>query len=118
MRSRRRLLLRRQRGCSRTRSSAPRNRSPAGDRIAFASEAGDGWSIWVAEPDGSNVRRVTRGDGEYPAWSADGNWILFSRDTGDLVRQVLRVRPNQTGLAPVTSGRIQSWLPSAYAPRP
>ncbi len=94
--------------------------SPAGDRIAFARNAGEGWSIWVVEPDGSNARRVTRvdGDDEYPAWSADGTWILFSRDTGDLVRQVMRVRPNGTGLAPVTNGRIQSWLPSSYAPRP
>ncbi len=94
--------------------------SPAGDRIAFASNAGGRWSIWVAEPDGSNVRRVTRGDGEdeYPAWSADGKWILFSRDTGDLARRVMRVRLDGSGLAPVTSGRIQSWLPSAYAPSP
>lgn len=92
--------------------------SPDGSRIAYASNVADAWSIWVVEPDGSNVRRVTRSpaDDEYPDWSADGNWILFSRDTGDLTMRIMRVRPTGGGATQVTTGAIQSGLPSAFAP--
>ena len=48
-------------------------------RIAFTSDGGPGTppSIATMEPDGSQVRDLTRGYS--PAWSADGKRIVFSR---------------------------------------
>jgi len=63
------------------------------------------------------ARQVARRDG----WDwlvGRGEWIPFRCDPGVLVRQVMRVCRSGAGLAPVTSGRMHSWLPPAYAPRP
>lgn len=49
--------------------------------IAFASTRGGRWQwpeIYVADHDGSNVRRIAIGTS--PAWSWDGQWIAFHRD--------------------------------------
>jgi TolB protein len=70
--------------------------SPDGKRIAFASnranEAFEAFDIYVAAPDGSNVTRVTFGDGieglgswTKPVFSADGKRILCTRTVGSSV---------------------------------
>ena len=54
--------------------------SPDGDRIAFVSDrSGFGRDIYTANPDGTDVQRITEferivGD---PSWSPDGNQLLF-----------------------------------------
>jgi Tol biopolymer transport system component len=56
--------------------------SPDGRRVAFQSSRDGNWEIYVANADGSNVRRLTDDDardGE-PSWSPDGNRIAFVRD--------------------------------------
>jgi Tol biopolymer transport system component len=52
--------------------------SPDGSEIAFSSDRGGTWAIYVMEADGSNVHRVAD-DGTHPDWSPDGSSIAFSR---------------------------------------
>lgn len=54
--------------------------SPDGERIAYVSQAAEGWSLWVMAADGTNPQRVagTYFFAEFPAWSADGDEIFFA----------------------------------------
>ncbi|CAA9502719.1 MAG: tolB protein precursor, periplasmic protein involved in the tonb-independent uptake of group A colicins [uncultured Sphingomonas sp.] len=56
--------------------------SPDGRRIAFVSDRSGAESLWVADSDGTNARRVTTGEDDIwvsPAWSPDGKSIYASR---------------------------------------
>jgi dipeptidyl aminopeptidase/acylaminoacyl peptidase len=65
--------------------------SPAGDRIAFASDRGDDWDIWSIRPDGTETQRLTDRpvDETLPVWSPDGNQIAFVRETGTAFAEAL-----------------------------
>jgi Tol biopolymer transport system component len=63
--------------------------SPSGDQIAFHSNRGGDFDIWVMNADGSNPVNLTNhpGDDKYPAWSpappyggAGGSKIAFASD--------------------------------------
>jgi Tol biopolymer transport system component len=87
--------------------------SPDGRRLAFGSTE-DG--IVVMRPDGSDVRRVTRGPDLFPRWSPDGRRIAFVRwlsvETGAATdeRNVWIVDVDGSGLRKVTRGE---WYGSA-----
>jgi len=55
--------------------------SPRGDLIAFVRRMdGDNFEVCTIRPDGSDLRRLTssRGNDAHPAWSPDGEKIVFS----------------------------------------
>ena len=54
--------------------------SPRGDLVAFESYSGGTFHIWVMQPDGTGIRRLTDGHGDDrdPRFSPDGTRIAFS----------------------------------------
>jgi Tol biopolymer transport system component len=55
--------------------------SPTGDKIAFYSNRGGSWDIWMIEDNnGREPRRLTTADGNelYPVWSNDGRDLAFT----------------------------------------
>jgi TolB protein len=74
--------------------------SPDGTRIAFASERGGSFDVWVMDADGGGVAQLTSDPAEDrdPAWSPDGSRIAFTSDRdGDHDVYVM----NADGSAPV-----------------
>jgi Tol biopolymer transport system component len=57
--------------------------SPDGRQIAFVSNRGGEFQIWVIRPDGSDLRPLTaEGRNTDPAWSPDGKTIAFVSTRG------------------------------------
>jgi TolB protein len=54
--------------------------SPDGQRIAFQSDRGKNWDIWIVNVDGTGLARLTTHPtaDRYPAWSPDGKRIAFT----------------------------------------
>jgi dipeptidyl aminopeptidase/acylaminoacyl peptidase len=68
--------------------------SPDGERLAIVTGDTAGVArIVVVRPDGTDPRPITDGPGDiFPAWSPDGNWIVFQRNDSE----VWLVRPDGT----------------------
>lgn len=58
--------------------------SPAGDRLAFVADRGDGYQLHLADLDGGEPEAVTGQEHgvSNPAWSPDGRWIAYVARTG------------------------------------
>ncbi len=56
--------------------------SPDGRWIAFASNRGGTWDIYVMNADGAQIQRLTDSTGRFvfPAWSPDGRQLVFMRE--------------------------------------
>ena len=87
--------------------------APDGPQIAFVNwlrlsdgSYADQRDIYVIRADGSDLRRVGRGD--RPAWSPDGNRIAFA----DGERQIVTVDPDGARREVVSrNGRLPAWSP-------
>jgi TolB protein len=89
--------------------------APDGNQIAFEGRAYDGpGSIYVANRDGSSLRRVTP-EGLYahdPAWSPDGEWIAFAAETMTRSSDLYVVRTDGTGLRRLTQTSADECAPA------
>jgi DNA-binding winged helix-turn-helix (wHTH) protein len=59
--------------------------SPDGRYIAYASDRGGKFDIWVQQTGGGNPVQVTKGPGHswQPSWSPDGRYIAYRSEEGD-----------------------------------
>jgi Tol biopolymer transport system component len=105
--------------------------SPTGDRIAFNRLAGGNFDIYTIRPDGTDLRRLTNAEGNdsHPAWSPDGEFILFSssrlgfRDEGPLsdipqpYGELFIMKADGSGQRTLTDNRWEegtpSWVPAS-----
>ena len=87
--------------------------SPNGREIAFV---GPGLKISVAQADGTGVRKLTSGlDRQVsPAWSPDGERILYASDRGDSF-DIWSIKPDGSGNQRLTNGPQDETLP-AWSP--
>jgi len=90
-------------------------RSPDGSQIAFSSDRRGDFDIYLMQPDGTRVRRVTRAAGvdHAPAWSPDGTLIAFEGGRGSLDD---RAGPIEIVSAAGSGRRRLKALPIAFAP--
>lgn len=83
-------------------------------RIAFASNRSGYWAIWIAEPDGSNPRPVTKRLSSIvgaPRWSPDGSKIAFdARPDGHTDVHVLDVASQ--AITRLTTLPSDEWAPT------
>jgi hypothetical protein len=88
--------------------------SPRGDRIAFVSTAPGNDEIFVINPDGTDMRRLTTNTWEWdkhPSWSPDGKQIVFysNRDTGR--RQLWSMNADGSNQRPLLVSPYNDWDP-------
>jgi Tol biopolymer transport system component len=90
--------------------------SPDDRRIVFESERSDlAREVWLADADGSNVTRLTRGPGRHqgsPSWSPDGRVIAFDSQGEDGRRDIWAVGANGTGLRQITRNAADDYIPT------
>lgn len=68
--------------------------SPDGSKIAMVLSKAGSPNIWVANADGSNLKRLTTGiEDSSPTWSPDGQWICFATKQRDNDRRRLAKIP-------------------------
>jgi Tol biopolymer transport system component len=88
--------------------------SPDGTKIAFAANR-DGLitSIYIMDPDGSNITRLTNQlpfSDSGPVWSPDGTRMIFETNQG-LGSNIGIINLDGTGRAVIGAGRFPAWSP-------
>ncbi len=87
--------------------------APPGSRIVFAVAASNGWSIALAQPDGSNPRTIVSGSdlSPEPSLSPDRNRVAFSARAGAR-SSVETIGVDGTGRTRVSPRGIDAYSPS------
>jgi Tol biopolymer transport system component len=91
--------------------------SPDGRRIAFVAKIRSGVVIYTAFTSGGAPVRATSEKGvleSAPAWSADGNWLVFERETATSLT-LAKVQPG-SGIPPVDIGPMAGRAMPAWSP--
>ncbi len=90
--------------------------SPDGQRIVFASgRSGDATEVWLANADGSDATRLTRGPGRAqsaPRWSPDGRTIAFDSTSAEGRVDVWTIGVDGADLRQVTRDSAADNMPS------
>ena len=87
--------------------------SPDGEWVAFYSLTQPEGQLYIAHPDGSGLRQVTRdATDRMPHWSPDSQWITFFSDRSHNL-ELWRIRPDGSGLQQLTKsgGGYHAWSP-------
>jgi len=104
--------------------------APGGDMLAFAANFSGQYEIWkaTAGADGSlsNLTQLTRGASglwsRAPAWSSDGNWLIFHRDTDPGEEESLKLYVVQSDGSSLRAlgitGEEPAWYGTGSAPPP
>ncbi len=90
--------------------------SPDGNRIVFESDRSGTQQIYVMNSDGSNVQRISFGEGQYatPEWSPRGDLVAFTKIGGGAFR-VGTMTPSGTGERLLTNSwqdEAPTWSPN------
>jgi Tol biopolymer transport system component/DNA-binding winged helix-turn-helix (wHTH) protein len=84
--------------------------SPDGRNIVFVSTRNtSNWaalSLWLVNPDGSNLRNIVKEVAGWANWSVDGHWLYYTAREGD-VFQLLKVAVD--GGTPTTVRNDNAW---------
>jgi Tol biopolymer transport system component/DNA-binding winged helix-turn-helix (wHTH) protein len=96
---------------SSTRQDFSPDLSPDGKRLAFSSVRSGVLEVWLANTDGSGVRRVTTSGGVTPKWSPDGTRIVFVSSTSGH-QDVYVLEPDSGAKVRITSEKPRNILPS------
>ena len=67
--------------------------SPVGDRIALQIGQASGADVWVYEPKGDTMSRLTSSRGELPRWTPGGRYIVYRNSEG-----LYRIRSDGAGM--------------------
>ena len=90
--------------------------SPDGRRIAYQSgRSGDREEVWLADADGTNPSRLTRGPGSWqgsPYWSPDGRTITFDSRGDDGQQDIWTIHVDGSGLRQMTREPSDEQMPS------
>jgi len=82
-------------------NTGPRKRrlavSPDGKEIVFTKDL----QLWIVNVDGSNLKQLTTKGGDWPDWSPDGEWIVFTY-MGDKNGHLWLMRPDGTERQQIT----------------
>ena len=86
-------------------------------RIAFVSDKDGAWDIWIMNPDGSELKNITKHTSldSHPSWSPDGENITFYSDR-DGNKNIFKMRTDGTNIKQLTvnskSNHSPSWSPN------
>lgn len=97
--------------------------SPDGRRVAYHLASPSGYQIWTCNAEGGDKKLVAAHPERLyfgPAWSPDGEWLLFQdcrfgQDPGHDWSDVCVARPDGSGLRNLTDGQA-AWFAATYGP--
>jgi eukaryotic-like serine/threonine-protein kinase len=88
--------------------------SPDGKRVALTVNEGASMDVWICDPQRDAITRLTFGGMfyDYPAWSPDGQYVVFSRIGGG----IFQVRADGAGELQALTESKTTQLPWSFTP--
>jgi Tol biopolymer transport system component len=104
--------------CAGVLSAAVESSSSPGGRIAFSSGSQSSSDVYVANPDGSGVRRLTNGRAHEfdPSWSPDGRKIAYRRETATGAPDIYVMNADGSEKRNITKGAASQGISPRWSP--